>query len=38
MIMPLGIALIIFTGLNIRQTWPADIEPVRLSAPAEVTQ
>ncbi|MEP4249585.1 hypothetical protein [Tateyamaria sp.] len=38
MILPIGIALIILTGLNIRQTWPADIEPVRLAAPSEVTQ
>lgn len=38
MIMPAGIALIILTGLNVRQTWPADVEPVLLSAPAEVTQ
>ncbi|MEP5729506.1 MAG: hypothetical protein ABJL67_09020 [Sulfitobacter sp.] len=38
MILPAGIALIILTGLAIRPNWPSDIEPVRLSAPAEVTQ
>ncbi|MGC1498254.1 MAG: hypothetical protein WA790_20785 [Sulfitobacter sp.] len=38
MILPIAIALIILTGLNIRQTWPSDIEPIRLSAPLEVTQ
>lgn len=38
MILPAGIALIILTGLNLRQTWPAEIAPVRLAAPVEVTQ
>ncbi len=38
MILPAGIALIILTGLNIRQTWPSDVEPIRLSAPLEVSQ
>ena len=38
MILPIGIALIILTGLNLRQTWPAGIAPVQLSTPQEVTQ
>lgn len=37
-ILPIGICLIILTGLSLRQTWPSDIAPVRLSAPAEVVQ
>ena len=36
-ILPIGIALIILTGLNLRQTWPADIAPEQLSQ-AEVTE
>ena len=38
LILPAGIALIVLTGLSIRQTWPANFEPVQLSAPAEVSQ
>jgi len=38
LILPVGIALIILTGLSIRQPWPANFEPVQLSAPAEVSQ
>lgn len=38
LILPIGIALIIMTGLSIRQTWPTGFQPVQLSAPAEVSQ
>lgn len=38
MIMPIGIALIILTGLLLRQSWPVDIAPVQISAPEEVSQ
>ena len=38
MILPIGIALIILTGLNLRQTWPSDIEPIQLSPPKEANQ
>lgn len=38
LILPVGIVLIIGLGLLVRQTWPADFEPVQLSAPAEATQ
>ncbi len=38
MILPAGIALIILAGLTVRQTWPSDTAPERLSAPAEVSQ
>jgi len=38
LILPVGIALIILTGLSIRRPWPASFEPVQLSAPAEVSQ
>lgn len=34
LIMPIAIAVIIATGLVVRQTWPAGFEPVRISAPA----
>ena len=37
-ILPIGICLIILSGLTLRQTWPADIVPVQLSGPAEVRQ
>lgn len=37
-ILPVAICAIILTGLAQRQTWPADIAPVPLSAPVEVTQ
>ena len=38
MILPIGIALIILTGLNLRQTWPSDIAPIQLSPPKEANQ
>ena len=38
LILPIGIALIILTGLTLRQTWPADIAPLQLSQPAEVSE
>lgn len=38
MILPVAIVVIIGTGLSQRQTWPVDIEPIRLSAPTEVSQ
>jgi hypothetical protein len=38
LILPMGIVVIILTGLSLRQTWPSDIAPVRLSAPAEQSQ
>lgn len=37
-ILPIGICAIILTGLSLRQVWPADIAPLLLSAPAEVSQ
>ncbi|WP_298917172.1 hypothetical protein [uncultured Roseobacter sp.] len=37
-ILPIGICAIIVTGLSIRQQWPAEIAPERLSAPTEVSQ
>lgn len=37
-ILPIGICVIILAGLSLRQTWPADIAPVQLSAPAEASQ
>ncbi|MCV3273062.1 hypothetical protein [Roseobacter sinensis] len=37
-LLPIGICLIILAGLSQRQTWPADLAPVQLSAPAEVSQ
>ncbi|MDW3182004.1 hypothetical protein [Roseobacter sp.] len=37
-ILPIGICLIILTGLSLRQTWPAEIAPMQLSTPAEVSQ
>jgi len=33
-----AIPVIFATGLSLRQTWPADIAPERLAAPAEVAQ
>ncbi|WP_299140177.1 hypothetical protein [uncultured Tateyamaria sp.] len=30
-LMSLGIVVIVFTGLSIRQTWPGDVAPVQLS-------
>ncbi|MFA3920862.1 hypothetical protein [Ruegeria hyattellae] len=36
--LPVAIALIIGTGLFVRQTWPADFEPIQISAPQEVSQ
>ncbi|WP_298837081.1 hypothetical protein [uncultured Roseobacter sp.] len=38
MILPAGIALIILTGLALRQTWPADVAPVQLLPAQEVSQ
>ncbi|WP_300035119.1 hypothetical protein [uncultured Roseobacter sp.] len=38
LILPVGIAVIILTGLVLRQTWPADIAPVQLSTAQEVSQ
>ena len=38
LILPVCIAVIILTGLAIRQSWPADIAPVQLAAPAEASQ
>ena len=38
LILPIGIILTIATGLMIRQTWPADFQPVQLSAPSGETQ
>ena len=38
LLLPFGIALIIGTGFSLRQTWPADFEPVQLSAPEGVSQ
>lgn len=38
MILPVAIVGIILAGLSVRQTWPADVAPVRLSAPSEVSQ
>ena len=37
-ILPVAIAAIITTGLMQRQSWPADIAPELLAAPAEVSQ
>lgn len=37
-VMPIGICLIILTGLSVRQTWPVGFEPVQLSAPSETAQ
>lgn len=37
-LLPAGIALIILTGLGLRQTWPADIAPVQLASPTGVSQ
>lgn len=36
--MPVAIVLIIVAGLSVRQTWPADIAPVQLSAPSETAE
>ncbi len=30
-LMSIGIVVIVFTGLSVRQTWPADIAPVQLT-------
>lgn len=38
LIMPLGLLLIIATGLMIRQTWPADFVPVQISAPEGISR
>ncbi len=38
LILPVGIAAIIGMGLVIRQTWPADFEPVLISAPESASQ
>lgn len=38
LILPVGISLIILAGLNLRQVWPAQIAPVQLSQPKEVSQ
>lgn len=37
-LMPIGICLIIMTGLSVRQTWPVGFEPIQLSAPAGVSE
>ena len=36
--LPICIVLVIFVGLSQRQKWPANFEPVQISAPAEVSQ
>lgn len=36
--MPIAIVAIIGAGLSVRQTWPGDIAPTRLAAPAEASQ
>ncbi len=38
LIMPIAIVGIIVVGLSVRQTWPADVAPVRLSAPEGASQ
>jgi hypothetical protein len=38
MILPVGIALIVLTGLNLRQTWPTQIAPVQISGPEGESQ
>ncbi len=38
MLMPIAIIVILATGWSVRQTWPAHIAPVQLSAPQEPTQ
>lgn len=38
LILPIGIALIILTGLCLRQSWPADIAPQRLSSSVEQSE
>ena len=35
LIMPIAIVVIITTGLSLRQTWPADFTPVKLSEPSQ---
>jgi hypothetical protein len=37
-LLPVGVALIILTGLSLRQTWPSHVAPVQLTAPEEVSQ
>ncbi|WP_299678563.1 hypothetical protein [uncultured Roseobacter sp.] len=37
-VLPVGICLIILTGLSQRQTWPAETAPVQLSEPTEISQ
>lgn len=37
-LMPIGICLIILTGLSVRQTSPVEFVPVQLSAPPDTTQ
>lgn len=36
--MPVAIVVIIAAGWSVRQTWPGDIAPEQLAAPAEVSQ
>ncbi|PTX57101.1 hypothetical protein C8N43_1767 [Litoreibacter ponti] len=38
LILPVAIVAIIAVGLVIRQSWPAEFEPVQISAPGEVSQ
>ncbi len=38
LILPIGIALIVVTGLSQRQSWPLRIAPVQISEPSEVSQ
>ncbi|MGZ2257294.1 hypothetical protein [Roseobacter sp. A03A-229] len=37
-LLPIGICVIILAGLSQRQSWPSDIAPVQISAPAEAAQ
>ena len=36
--MAVAIVVVMVVGLSIRQTWPSNIEPVRLSPPAEISE
>lgn len=38
LILPIGIVVNIGTGLLVRQTWPADFEPILTSPPAQVPE
>jgi hypothetical protein len=37
-LLPVAICAIILTGLGLRQTWPSDVAPERLSAPGIIKQ